>query len=57
MPDFERIIDSARIHAAPDDAMREWAKGYAAGKTRARMEVFAIALCFGIALCGWFYAA
>jgi len=54
MPDFERLTDSLRIFAAPDAVTREWAKGYAAGKKRARLEVLSvvIALYFGIALIG-----
>jgi hypothetical protein len=42
MPDFERLTDSLRIHAAPDAVTREWALGYAAGKSRARWEVLAV---------------
>lgn len=54
MPDFERLTDSLRIFAAPDAASKEWARGYKAGKTRARYEVLAIvvALYFGVALIG-----
>ena len=43
----------------PDAVTREWARGYAAGKTRARLEVLAVVLVlyFGVALIGrWFGA-
>ena len=59
MPDFERLTDSLRVFAAPDAVTREWARGYAAGKTRARLEVLAVVLVlyFGVALIGrWFGA-
>lgn len=54
MPDFERLTDSLRIFAAPDAVTREWARGYAAGKTRARYEVLAVvvALYFIVAFIG-----
>ena len=38
MPDFEMLIDSLRIAAAPDAVSREWARGYAAGKKHARIQ-------------------
>ncbi len=59
MPDFERLTDSLRIDFAPDADKRGWAKGYAAGKTRARIEVAVIAavLYFGIALIGRCYGS
>lgn len=44
MPDFERLTDNLRIFAAPDAATREWARGYVAGKKRARLEVLAVVL-------------
>lgn len=54
MPDFERLTDSLRIFAAPDAVTREWARGYQAGKTRARYEVLAVvvALYFVVAVIG-----
>lgn len=54
MPDFERLTDSLRIFAAPDAVTREWARGYQAGKTRARYEVLAavVALYFIVVLIG-----
>ena len=54
MPDFERLTDSLRVFAAPDAVTREWARGYAAGKKRARLEVLGVvvALYFGISLIG-----
>lgn len=57
MPDIERLTDSLRIFSARDVASREWARGYTAGKTRARLEVLAIvvALYFVIALIGNYF--
>lgn len=54
MPDFERLTDNLRIFAAPYAMTREWARGYQAGKTRARYEVLAVivALYFIVALIG-----
>ena len=54
MPDFERLTDSLRVFAAPNAVTREWARGYAAGKNRARLEVLAVvvAVYFVIALIG-----
>ena len=54
MTDFERLNDVLRVVAAPDAATKAWARGYASGKTRARLEVLAIgvALYFGVALIG-----
>jgi len=54
MPDFERLTDSFRVFVAPDAVTREWARGYQAGKTRARYEVLAVivALYFIVALIG-----
>ncbi len=48
-----------RIFAAPDAVTREWAKGYAAGKKRARMEVLSIvvALYFAVAMYGHYFGA
>ena len=59
MPDFERLTDSLRVICAPDAVTREWARGYTAGKSRARWEVAAIvaALYFGIAMYGRFFGA
>ena len=59
MPDFERLTDSLRIFAAPDAVTREYARGYAAGKKRARLEILfiGIAMYFGIALIGQLYGA
>ena len=55
MPDFERLTDSLRIFAAKDAVTREWARGYQAGKTRARYEVLAVivALYFIVAFIGY----
>lgn len=54
MPDLERLTDSLRVFAAPDAVTREWARGYQAGKTRARYEVIGVivALYFIVALIG-----
>ncbi len=60
MPDFERLTDALRVVAAPDAATKAWARGYASGKTRARLEVLVIGmvLYFCIALIGrWFGGA
>lgn len=59
MPDFERLTDSLRIWAAPDAVTREWARGYKAGKKRARLDVLAIVvvLYFGIAAIGRYSGA
>ena len=59
MPDFERLTDGLRVHVAPDAVTREWARGYTAGKTRARLEVVGIvvALYFAIAMYGRFFGA
>lgn len=59
MPDFERLTDSLRIHAAPDAVTREWARGYAAGKSRARLEVLGVvvAVYFAIAMYGRYFGA
>ena len=59
MLDFERVMDSLRVFAAPDAVTREWARGYVAGKRRARFEVLAIvlALYFGVVLIGKFSGA
>lgn len=56
MPDFERLTDSMRVALAPSAVSRAWARGYAAGKTRARLEVVGLVLAvyFGIALIGRF---
>ncbi len=54
MPDFERLTDSLRVFAAPDAVTKEWARGYQAGKTRARHEVLAVlvVLYFIVAIIG-----
>jgi len=59
MPDFERLTDNLRILTAPDAVSREWARGYQAGKTRARYEVLAVVvvLFFLVALIGKFSGA
>ena len=44
MPDFERLIDSLRVYMARDAVTREWARGYAAGKRRSRLEIAVIAV-------------
>ena len=43
MPDFERLIDHMRIKLATSAVSREWARGYAAGKTVARREAAIVA--------------
>lgn len=59
MPDFERLIDSLKVHAAPDATTRQWELGYQAGKNRARYEVLVVIMilyfivtligkCFGV---------
>ena len=59
MPDFERLTDALRVLAAPDAATKAWARGYASGKTRARLEVLAVSvvLYFGLALIGRYFGA
>lgn len=54
MPDFERLTDSLREHAAKTPEKKAWAAGYTAGKTRARKEVVAVvaAIYFAIAIIG-----
>ena len=44
MPDFERLIDSLRVYMARDAIERAWARGYAAGKRRSRIEIALIAV-------------
>jgi hypothetical protein len=58
MPDFERVTDSLRIFSAKDAVTREWARGYTAGKSRARYEVLAVVvgIYFGIAVYGKLFA-
>ena len=58
MPDFERLTDKLRIFTA-SVSTREWARGYAAGKTRARLEVFAVVavVYFAIVLVGLYSTA
>lgn len=51
MPDFERVIDRFRADSASDSVQAGWARGYCAGKSRARIEVVVIAV---ILLAGWF---
>jgi len=43
-PDFERLIDSLRVHIARDAIERTWARGYAAGKRRSRIEIALISV-------------
>lgn len=52
MPDFERLTDSLREHAAKTPEQKSWVAGYIAGKSRARLEfaVVVAALYFTIAL-------
>ena len=59
MPDFERVMDSLREHAAKTPEDRAWARGYAAGKTRARREtlVVVVFVYFAIAAVGRFFGA
>lgn len=54
MPDFERFADKLRIDFAATEARKQFAIGYAAGKTRARYEVLAVvvALYFIVVLIG-----
>ena len=54
MPDFERLTDNLRIFMAPDAVSKEWAKGYKAGKSRARFEVLMVVvmLYFSLVLIG-----
>jgi len=54
MPDFERLTDNLKIFMAPDAVSREWARGYKAGKSRARYEVLVVVvvLYFVIVLIG-----
>jgi hypothetical protein len=59
VPDFERAIDSLREHLAKSPEDKAWAKGYAAGKSQARREVFIVlaVIYFGIAALGRFFGA
>jgi hypothetical protein len=59
MPDFERLTDSLRIWTAPSESTREWARGYASGKSRARKEALVVAavIYFAIAAYGAFFGA
>jgi len=54
MPDFERVLDELSIDLAQTDADRQYAKGYIAGKNRARFEILGVVvvLYFVIALIG-----
>lgn len=54
MPDFERLTDSLREHAAKTPEQKSWAAGYSAGKSRARLEVVVVivAVYLTIALIG-----
>jgi hypothetical protein len=54
MPDFERLTDKLRADLATSPEERAYAKGYTAGKSRARFEVLAVivVLYFSIALYG-----
>ena len=54
MPDFERILDSLREDIAQSPEGKSYEKGFTAGKTRARIEVVAVAvaLYFLVALIG-----
>lgn len=54
MPDLERIMDSLSIFMAPNAESREYARGYIAGKSRARIEVVIVlvSLYFIIAIIG-----
>ena len=42
MPDFERVIDQLREHVAQTPEQQGWARGFRAGKKRARIEVAVI---------------
>jgi hypothetical protein len=59
MPYFERLTDRLRGELATSPEERAYAKGYTAGKSRARFEVLAVVvvLYFGIALYGWMAGA
>lgn len=54
MPDFERLTDKLAVDVASSIDKKAWAKGYIAGKSRARFEVLAVVavIYFGIALYG-----
>lgn len=54
MADLEGLTDNLRSELVTSREERAWAKGYTAGKSRARIEVAAIVafLYFGIALYG-----
>lgn len=54
MPDFERTIDdSLRTHCAKTPEARAYAKGYAQGKTRARLQVLGLAVICVLAFAAW----
>ncbi len=44
MPDFERVIDQFQVEMAKTEEERCYARGYIAGKTRARKELLWIVL-------------
>lgn len=44
MPDFERILDSLREELPQSPEGKSYEKGFTAGKTRARVEVVAVAV-------------
>lgn len=48
MPDFERLMDDLAVHTAPSAESRAYARGVAAGKTRARRQVALVALCVAL---------
>ena len=57
MSDLERLTDALRVVAGPDAVTKAWERGYATGRKRAWLEMWAIcvALYFGVALVGrWF---
>lgn len=51
---LKRLTDIFRVFVTPGVATREWARGYKAGKTRARYEVLAVlaTMYFIVALIG-----
>lgn len=49
MPDFERVLDDLRVHMAPTDRKRAYAKGFNAGKSHARKEfLYVTAFCISL---------
>jgi hypothetical protein len=59
MPDFERLTDSLREHVASNPEQAAWARGFVAGKRKARIEVLVVlaVIYFVIALIGRTFGA